>query len=103
MLGITYLVIFTLSLVEFNQALISCNKTNVEKTQLCLVDEYNLDIYAYADAIEVADPLEIKTALTLISIAEVRLPLICVSKKFQLSSNHQNPYRKSTNICDRKL
>ena len=74
MLEMIYFVIFTLSLVEFSQALISCNKTNVAKTQLCLVDKNNLDIQAYADAKEVGDPLKIKTALTLISIAEVSQP-----------------------------
>ena len=77
MLEMIYFVIFTLSLVEFSQALISCNKTNVAKTQLCLVDKNNLDIQAYADATEVGDPLKIKTALTLISIAEV-----CQPKKY---------------------
>ena len=45
------------------------------KTQLCLIDENNLDIHDYPDAVEVGDPLNIKTALTLISIAEVCLKL----------------------------
>ena len=71
MLELISLVIFTLSLVEFNHALKGCNETNVAETQLCLVDKNNLDIQAYADATEVGDPLKIKTALTLISVAEV--------------------------------
>ena len=74
MLEVISLVIFTLSLVEFSQALISCNKTNVAKTQLCLMNEKNPDILIYPDIIEVGNPLNIKTALTLISIAEVCLP-----------------------------
>ena len=79
MLKIIPLIIFTISLVEFSQALISCNETNVAKTQLCLVDKNNLDIQAYADAKKVGESLEIKTALTLISIAEV-----CQPKKYLL-------------------
>ena len=74
MLEVLYLVIFTLSLVEFSQALISCNETNVAKTKLCLMDEKNPDILIYPDIIEVGNPLHIKAALTLISIAEVCLP-----------------------------
>ena len=74
MLKVISFVIFTLSLVEFSQALISCNETNVAKIQLCLMDKNNPDIGIYPDIIEVGDPLKIKTALTLISIAEVRLP-----------------------------
>ena len=73
MLEMIHFVIFTVSLVEFSQALISCNETNVAKTQLCLINEKNLDIQAYADVEEVGDPLKIKTALTLISVAEVCL------------------------------
>ena len=68
------LVIFTLSWVEFSQALISCNETNVAKTQLCLMNKKNSNIRVYPDIIEVGEPLKIKTALTLISIAEVCLP-----------------------------
>ena len=74
MLEMIYFVIFTLSLVEFSQALISCNETNVTKTQLCLINENNPDIPIYPDIIEIGDPLKIITALTLISIAEVCLP-----------------------------
>jgi hypothetical protein len=68
------LVIFTLSLVEFSQALISCNETNVAKTQLCLMDKKNPGILIYPDIIEVGNPLKITTALMLISIVEVCLP-----------------------------
>ena len=82
MLEMIYFVIFTVSLVEFSQAIISCNETNVAETQLCLVNENNLDIQAYADATEVGVPLEIETALTLISIAEV-----CLPKLIQFLSN----------------
>ena len=74
MLEVISLVIFTLSLVEFSQALISCNETNVAKTQLCLMNKNNSNIRVYPDIIEVGEPLKIKTALTLISIAEVCLP-----------------------------
>ena len=74
MFEVIYLVIFTLSLIKFSQALITCNETNVTKTQLCLMNEKNPDILIYPDIIEVGDPLKIKTALTLISIAEVCLP-----------------------------
>ena len=74
MLKVISLVIFTLSLVEFGQALISCNETNVAKTQLCVMDKNNPDIRVYPDLIKVGDPLEIKTTLMLISIAEVCLP-----------------------------
>ena len=66
MLEMMYFVVFTLSLVEFSHALISCNETNVAETQLCIVDKNNLDIQAYADAKKVGESLEIKTALTLI-------------------------------------
>lgn len=38
------------------------------------MNEKNPDILIYPDIIEVGDPLKIKTALTLISIAEVCLP-----------------------------
>ena len=74
MLEIIPLVIFTIFLVEFSQALISCNKTNVTKVQLCLMNKNNSNIRVYPDIIEVGEPLKIKTALTLISIAEVCLP-----------------------------
>jgi hypothetical protein len=75
MLIVISFVISTLSLVEFSQALKNCKKTNMAKTQLYLIDENNLDIHDYPDAVEVGDPLNIKTALTLISIAEVCLKL----------------------------
>ena len=74
MLEIIPLVIFTISLVEFSQALISCNKNNVTKIQLCLMNNDSLDINVYPDVEEYRDPLIIKTTLTLISIAEVCLP-----------------------------
>ena len=74
MLEIISLVIFTLSLVEVSQALISCNEINAAKTQLCFMDKNNPDIRVYSDITEVGNPLKIKTALTLISIAEVCLP-----------------------------
>ena len=74
MLKIIPLIIFTISLVEFSQALISCNKNNVTKVQLCLMNNNNLDIHVYPDVVEYGDPLIIKTTLTLISIAEVCLP-----------------------------
>ena len=74
MLEIILLVIFTLSLVAFTQALISCNETNFAKAQLCLTDKNNADIHIYPDITKVGDPLKIKTALTLISIAEVCQP-----------------------------
>ena len=74
MLEVISLVIFTLSLVEFSQALISCNETNVAKTQLCVMDKNNPDIHVYPDLIEVGNPLKIKTTLMLISIAEVCQP-----------------------------
>ena len=67
-------VIFAISLVEFSQALISCNKNNVTKIQLCLMNNDSLDINVYPDVEEYRDPLIIKTTLTLISIAEVCLP-----------------------------
>ena len=67
-------VIFAISLVEFSQALISCNKNNVTKVQLCLMNNDSLDINVYPDVEEYRDPLIIKTTLTLISIAEVCLP-----------------------------
>ena len=67
-------VIFAISLVEFSQALISCNKNNVTKIQLCLMNNDSLDINVYPDIAEYGDPLIIKTTLTLISIAEVCLP-----------------------------
>ena len=67
-------VIFAISLVEFSQALISCNKNNVTKIQLCLMNNDSLDIQTYPDVVEYGDP--IKTTLTLISIAEVCLPQI---------------------------
>ena len=73
MLKIILLVIFRLSLVEFSQALISCDKTNVANTQLCLMNENNSDIRTYPDITKVGDPLKIKTTITLISIAEVCL------------------------------
>ena len=76
MLEIIPLVIFTISLVEFSQALISCNKNNVTKVQLCLMNNDSLDINVYPDVVEYGDPLIIKTALTLISIAQVCLPQI---------------------------
>ena len=74
MLEIIPLVIFTISLVEFSQALISCNKNNMTKAKLCRMNDNNLDIQAYPDVVEYGDPLIIKTTLTLISIAEVCLP-----------------------------
>ena len=74
MLEIIPLIIFTISLVEFSQALISCNKKNVTKVQLCLMNNDSLDINVYPDIAEYGDPLIIKTTLTLISIAEVCLP-----------------------------
>ena len=74
MLKIIPLIIFTISLVEFSQALISCNKNNVTKVQLCLMNNNNLDIHVYPDVVEYGDSLIIKTTLTLISIAEVCLP-----------------------------
>ena len=72
-LEIISLVIFTLSLAEFSQALISCNMNNVTKAQLCLMNNNNLDIQVYPDVVEYGDPLIVKTTLTLISIAEVCL------------------------------
>ena len=72
-LEIISLVIFTLSLAEFSQALISCCKNNVTKIQLCLMNNDSLDIQTYPDVVEYGDPLIIKTTLTLISIAEVCL------------------------------
>ena len=74
MLEIIPLIIFTISLVEFSQALISCNKNNVTNVQLCLMNNDSLDINVYPDIAEYGDPLIIKTTLTLISIAEVCLP-----------------------------
>ena len=74
MLEIIPLVIFTISLVEFSHALISCNKNNVIKVQLCLMNNDSLDINVYPDIAEYGDPLIIKPTLTLISIAEVCLP-----------------------------
>ena len=74
MLEIIPLIIFTISLVEFSQALISCDKNNVTKVQLCLMNNDSLDINVYPDIAEYGDPLIIKTTLTLISIAEVCLP-----------------------------
>ena len=74
MLGIIPLVIFTISLVEFSQALTSCNKNNVTKVQLCLMNNNHLDIHVYPDVLEYGDPLIVKNTLTLISIAEVCLP-----------------------------
>ena len=73
MLKIIPLIIFTISLVKFSQALISCNMNNVTKAQLCLMNNNNLDIHVYPDVVEYGDPLIIKTTLTLISIAEVCL------------------------------
>ena len=74
MLEIIPLVIFTIFLVEFSQALISCNKNIVTKVQLCLMNNDSLDINVYPDIAEYGDPLIIKTTLTLISIAEVCQP-----------------------------
>ena len=45
-------VIFAISLVEFSQALISCNKNNVTKIQLCLMNNDSLDIQTYPDVVE---------------------------------------------------
>ena len=74
MLEIIPLIIFTISLVEFSQALISCNKKNVTKVQMCFINNHSLDINVYPDIAEYGDPLIIKPTLTLISIAEVCLP-----------------------------
>ena len=73
MLEIIPLFIFTISLVEFSQALIRCSKNNVTKVQLCLMNNDSLDINVYPDIAEYGDPLIIKPTLTLISIAEVCL------------------------------
>ena len=93
------LVIFTLSLVEFSQALISCNETYVTKSQ-CLKTENDPDILIYPDIIKVRNPLKIKTALMLISIAEVVYHKISKNDKTlkflmkspRLFSNKQNSY-----------
>ena len=67
-----FLKIFILAfIVKSGQGLINCNKINVTKTQLCIMDENNPDIHDYPDAKAAGEPLEIKTALTLISIAEL--------------------------------
>ena len=61
--------VITLSF-ENIEALISCNQLNVTKAQLCMVNDTNPDIHGYPDS-KPGEPLDLKTALTLTSIADV--------------------------------
>ena len=77
--------IFLLALVKPGQALVSCNTKNVTKTQLCTMDENNIDIHDYPDTKDDGEPMEITTALTLISIAEINSEQNTISLNIILS------------------
>ena len=77
--------IFLLALIKPGQGLISCDSKNVTKTQLCIMDENNVDIHDYPDTKDDGEPMEVKTALTLISIAEINSEQNTISLNIILS------------------
>ena len=63
-------------LIKLGQALISCSEKNVTQLQLCSVENFGEEneyhnLYGYPDVKSVGVPMSVKTALTLISIADV--------------------------------
>ena len=61
--------------IKLGQALISCSQKNVTQLQLCSVENFGEEneyhnLYGYPDVKSVGDPMSVKTALTLISMAE---------------------------------
>ena len=62
-------------LVQYSYALVNCDQSNATKMQLCSVSQFGEknefhDLYGYPDAKSGGEPMNLHTALTLISIAE---------------------------------